>query len=123
MLRISAALAALALVCASSAVCAGDFMPRGTNGYAVADDPGSRSVAADAAASAPMSETETPGSARAAAPARSGHIGVDGAAAENHATAPAPSGDAEDKAAPSAAGNPHKARSLRWQSLLPGVMK
>ena len=123
MLRISAAVAAFALACASSAACAGDFMPRGTNGYAIADDPGSRLAVADAGATAPMSEPESPGPARAAAPVRAGHIGVDGAAAETRAATPAPASETDDKAPPSAATSPHKAHSLRWQSLLPGVMK
>lgn len=121
MLRISATIAALALVCGASAACAGDFMPRSTNGFAVADDPGSRSAAVDTGSSAPMSEPESPGPAHAAAPVRGGHVGVDGAAAETRA--PAAASDADEKAPPSAAATPHKTRSLRWQSLLPGVMK
>ena len=121
--RIRAVFVALALFCASSAVCAGDFTPPATNGFAaVGDDPGSRSAAVDAGSAAPMSE-ESPGPARASAPPRSGHVGVDGnSSADNHAATPTVN-DGDDKATPAAPANPHKAHALRWQSLLPGVMK
>ena len=121
MLRINAVLVALAFACAASAACAGDFVPRATNGYgAVGDDPGARSAGADMGAAAPMSEAESPGPARvASAPVGAGHVGVEGAqAAEAHAPA-ATDGD-EKSAAPA---TPHKPHALRWQSLLPGVMK
>ena len=121
--RIRAVFVALAFVCASSAACAGDFMPRATNGFAaVGDDPGPRSASVDVGSAAPMSESESPGPARATTPSRSGHVGVDGnSSADNHAIT-TPASDGEDKAT-SAAPAPHKSRALRWQSLLPGVMK
>lgn len=122
--RIRAVFVALAFVCASSAACAGDFMPRATAGYAaVGDDPGPRSASVDVGSAAPMSEAESPGPVRASAPSRSGHVGVDGnATADNHTAATA-ANDGEDKATSAAPANPHKSRALRWQSLLPGVMK
>jgi hypothetical protein len=53
---------------------------------------------------------------------RAAHVGADEVAGDSHGATPSSAGD-EDKSggAPTA---PHKVRSsLRWQSLLPGVMK
>jgi hypothetical protein len=49
-------------------------------------------------------------------------VGTDDSAGGAHAVVPptAPAADGDEKPAPA---SPHKARALRWQSLLPGVMK
>jgi hypothetical protein len=119
--------ATLMVTLVSSGACAGDFVPRATNSFAaIGDDPGARSsgcAEADAAAGATTSEPDTVATMRAApshtsAPRSARHIGVDDAS-DTH-SAPTTS-DADDKQVPAPA---HKARSgLRWQSLLPGVMK
>lgn len=108
--------AALVLGAACSGVHAGDFMPRAGNALAaVGDDAAPRAAAA-------MSEPESDAPAAPVAPAVSntpraarigaGDIGAEArtgkAADDDHAAPPAPA---------------HKARTLRWQSLLPGVMK
>jgi len=129
MSRSQAILAAMLLFAIGSAsALAGDFVPRATNSYAaISDDAGTRASCPDVGSSAGMNEVETslhsspgPADPPAAAPARSAkHIGVDDAATDTHA--PAATADGDDKPAPASA---HKARSaLRWQSLLPGVMK
>lgn len=124
MLR-SHVIAAAALLAAfgCSVAIAGDFVPRTTSAYTVGDDAGARASCAEGA-SQPMSESDTaaPASAGAAAvhagPASTAkHYGVDdGVGDARPAVAPA---EVDDKAVP----NPHKAHTLRWQSLLPGVMK
>jgi hypothetical protein len=115
--------AALLAVFGCSVAIAGDFVPRASSAYTVGDDAGARTSCAEGA-SQPMSEsdTATPASA-AAAVAHAGpastakHYGVDdGVADVRPAVTPA---EIDDKAVP----NPHKAHTLRWQSLLPGVMK
>ena len=130
MSRSQAILAAtLLLAIGWTSALAGDFVPRATNSYAaIGDDPGTRASCPDAGSSAPMNEVETsvrnspgPADAPPATPARSAkHIGVDDAATDTHAAA-ATTVDSDDKPVPTTV---HKPRSaLRWQSLLPGVMK
>jgi hypothetical protein len=123
------AILALLLVVAtgSSAVQAGDFVSRASGGYAAAgDEAGAR---AGRVATAAMDESEAPAvrtpDADAAPPASTRHtarVGADDATGGAHAVVPAvaPVADGDDKPAPA---SPHKARALRWQSLLPGVMK
>jgi hypothetical protein len=116
--------AALFAVFGCSAAIAGDFVSRATSAYTVGDSAGARGSCAEGA-SQPMSESDAaaPASAAGAAALHAGpastakHYGVDdGVADVRPAVAPA---DIDDKAVP----NPHKAHTLRWQSLLPGVMK
>jgi hypothetical protein len=126
---IPAAVLLAALGC-SSAI-AGDFVPRASGSFGSAGDEGVRATCSDVGAGTAMSESDgfqsvhaMPGPAAAAAttgPTRSAkHIGVDDAATDAR-TAPSPAdADADEKAPPP---NPHKAKTLRWQSLLPGVMK
>ena len=115
--------AALLMTFGISAACAGDFMPRAASGFAaVGDDPGARSASVDGA----MSESDCPTTAHsdpgpAAAPRRAGHVGADEvSAADSRSSTPVADADDKSASAPSAT---HKSRSLRWQSLLPGVMK
>ena len=124
------AILALLLVAAAGcpAVYAGDFVTRASNGYA----PGVDEAGARAGHVAAMNEPdETPavrtpdtdaGAAPVTAARRAAHVGTDDSSSGAHAVvAPsAPVADGEDKPAPA---NPHKARAMRWQSLLPGVMK
>ena len=126
MLRLKIALAA-ALVAGCSIACAGDFLPRasGNTLAAVADDPGARN-ASTAAMSEPDSCPTEPAAAP-ATPAHAGsrravaHVGADDVAVERTAASAAPVAVDDDKAsAPAPVRKPH---ALRWQSLLPGVMK
>lgn len=120
------AAAALMIVLGCSCAYAGDFVPRSSGTFgAVGDDPATRTSCADAP-NAAMSESDVvaapsnPGvSSGQNAPVRNAkHIGVDDVV--NDARAVPAASDGDDKAAAGA----HKARSsLRWQSLLPGVMK
>jgi hypothetical protein len=124
------AILALLLVAAAGcpAVYAGDFVTRASNGYA----PGVDEAGARAGHVAAMNESdETPavrtpdtdaGAAPVTAARRAAHVGTDDSSSGAHAVvAPsAPVADGDDKPAPA---NPHKARAMRWQSLLPGVMK
>jgi hypothetical protein len=122
------AILALLLVAVSGcpALYAGDFVTRASGGYAPAgDDTGARAGRAAAA----MSESDTQvvrtpdtDTAPATTTRRAAHVGADDAAANAHAALPpaAPAADGDDKPVPA---SPHKARALRWQSLLPGVMK
>ena len=127
MLRSQAILTvALLLAAGCSAACAGDFMPRAGNGIAVvADDHAVRSASADAGPTAVMSEPVAAPVAHAApaavvAPRRAPHVGADDVAVDAHAPAAAD----DDKGISSGAVPAHKSRAaLRWQSLLPGVMK
>lgn len=121
------AILALLFVAASGcpAVYAGDFVTRASSGYAPAGDEAGR-----AARATPMNESDSTPAVRTpdtdAVPVtttrRAAHAGADDAAGGAHAVAPpsAPAADGDDKPAPV---SPHKARALRWQSLLPGVMK
>ena len=124
------AILALLLVAApgSQAVYAGDFVPRATSGYAPAGDESS-SRAGRVAATAAMNECDTQtvrtpdtDAAPVTTTRHAAHVGTDDAAAGAHAALPpsAVAADGDDKPAPA---SPHKARALRWQSLLPGVMK
>jgi hypothetical protein len=130
MLRFQATLAAALFAAGCSAACAGDFLPRAASGglATVADDPGARPTCPDVA-SAAMSESvsiATPSSAASsrstptpASAQRAAHVGTDEVAAETHAAA----GD-DDKSGGAAPVSPHKSKGgMRWQSLLPGVMK
>ena len=122
------ALLALLFVAASAcpAVYAGDFVPRAPSGYAPAGD----EAGARAGRGAAMNESDcatavrTPDAdaAPVSTPHRAAHVGTDDSAGGAHAALPAsaPAADGDDKPAPV---SPHKARALRWQSLLPGVMK
>lgn len=121
------AILALLLVAASGCpdVYAGDFVTRAAGSYAPAGDDSAaragRVVAPEAACDSDRSVVRTPDTD--AMPAtttrRATHVGADDVGGGAHAAlAPAASGD--DKPAPA---SPHKARALRWQSLLPGVMK
>jgi hypothetical protein len=127
MLRSQAILTvALLLAAGCSAACAGDFMPRAGNGIAVvADDHATRSASADAGPTAVMSEPVAAPVARAVpaaaavAPRRAAHVGADDVAADAHTPAAADDDKGGAGAVPA-----HKSRAaLRWQSLLPGVMK
>jgi hypothetical protein len=131
MLRIQAIIsAALLFAVGCSAACAGDFLPRAAGGVTVAAaDPGARTGCPEAG-SAAMSESDSTATARSAASTsssstsarRAAHVGADEVAVDTHSATPSSASD-EDKSggAPAA---PHKVRSsLRWQSLLPGVMK
>jgi hypothetical protein len=127
--RIEAILAvALVFAASCSAACAGDFVPRAPGGVAaVADDPGSRSPS-DMGSAAAMDESDsaarnpTPTSHSTAAQ-RAAQIGTDDvASSDSHASTPAATADGDDKGGSTAA-PPHKSHSLRWQSMLPGVMK
>lgn len=131
MSRSQAILAAvlLAALGCSSAI-ASDFVPRSSGSFApVGDEAGARATCSDVGAGSAMSENDSsepvhvsPGPAAATTttgPTRSAkHIGVDDVASDAR-TAPVV-GDADEKAPPP---NPHKAKTMRWQSLLPGVMK
>ncbi len=129
MLRSQAILAvALLFAAGCSAAYAGDFLPRAANGLAaVADDHAARPACPDAGPTAVMSEPDAAPVARAeTAPAtattvrRAAHVGADDVAADTHAAAAAD----DDKSGGGAAAPAHKSRAaLRWQSLLPGVMK
>jgi hypothetical protein len=119
--------ATLLFALGGSVACAGDFVPRATNSYAsIGDDPGPRSTSCpDAGAVAAASNEADAATVHAtepshpSAPRSARHIGVDDAAADSHPDGTAT--DADDKPAPVAT---HKSRAtLRWQSLLPGVMK
>lgn len=123
------AILALLLVAATGcpAVYAGDFVTRAGSGYVPAgDEAGAR--AGHATATNESDETpavRTPDTDAGAAPVtavhRAAHVGADDASGAHAVVAPsAPVADGDDKPAPA---NPHKARALRWQSLLPGVMK
>jgi len=132
MLRIQAIVsAALLFALGCSAACAGDFLPRASGGVTVAAaDPGARSGCPEAT-SAAMSESDSTATARSSTTSssssstsvrRATRVGTDEVAVDTHNATPSSTGD-EDKSggAPAA---PHKVRSsLRWQSLLPGVMK
>lgn len=117
--------AALLFALACSSACAGDFMPRSSGSFgAVGDDPASRTTCADAP-NAAMSESDaapaasSPGTTvvRSVPIHTSKHIGVDDVVSDVHVAVPA---DGEEKPVAAA----HKPRSsLRWQSLLPGIMK
>ena len=123
------AILALLFVAATAcpAVYAGDFVTRASGYTPAGDEAGPR-----AGHVATMSESDstpgvrTPDTDADAAPVTATHraaqVGTDDAAAGAHAVAPpsAPAADGDDKPAPA---SPHKARALRWQSLLPGVMK
>ena len=110
------------------AVYAGDFVTRASSGYVPAGD----EAAARAGHQAAMNESnDTPavrtpdtdaGAAPVTAARRAAHVGADDSPGGAHAVvAPStPVADGDDKPAPA---SPHKARALRWQSLLPGVMK
>ena len=127
MLRSQAILAvALLFAAGCSAACAGDFMPRAANGLAAAaDDHAARPASADAGPTAVMSEPAATAVARAAlvpaaSPRRAARVGADDVAADAHAQVSAD----EDKGGGSSSVPAHKSRNaLRWQSLLPGVMK
>jgi hypothetical protein len=124
------AILALLLLAATGcpAVYAGDFVTRAGSGYTPSGD----EAGARAGHVAAMNESDdtpalrTPDTDAGAAPVtttrRAAHVGADDAAGGAHAVvAPsAPVADGDDKPAPA---SPHKARALRWQSLLPGVMK
>jgi hypothetical protein len=122
------AILALLLVAATAcpAVYAGDFVPRATSAYAPAgDEAGARAGrvgAMNEPDSASAVRTPDADAAPAATAHRSAHVGADDSAGGAHAALPpsAPAADGDDKPAPV---SPHKARALRWQSLLPGVMK
>jgi len=128
MLRSQAILAvALLFAAGCSAAFAGDFLPRAGNGLApVVDEHAARSGCADAGPTAVMSEPDAAPVAQ-AAPAtvtalhRAAHVGADDVAADTQAPAVVD----DDKGGGGAAAVPvHKSRAtLRWQSLLPGVMK
>ena len=123
------AILALLFVAATGcpAVYAGDFVTRAGSGYTPAgDEAGARAghvAAMNDSDSAPA--VRTPDTDADAAPVtttrRAAHVGSDDSGGA-HAVAPAsvPAADGEDKPVPA---SPHKARALRWQSLLPGVMK
>jgi len=110
------------------AVYAGDFVTRAGSSYAPAGD----EAGARAGRQAAMNESDdapavrTPDTDTGTAPAtsarRAAHVGADDSSGGAHAVvAPSsPAADGDDKPAPA---SPHKARALRWQSLLPGVMK
>jgi hypothetical protein len=132
--RFKVIVAMLPVALACTWVQAGDFAPRGGSSFAaVADDPGARSPVTDSATStAAMSETtdaaagatshEAP--AHASAPVRRApaRVGADDASGEAHASTSS-AGDSSDDKAPTTT-TAHKGRgALRWQSLLPGVMK
>jgi len=133
MLRIQAIVSAALLFAAGcSAACAGDFLPRAAGGVTVAAaDPGARSGCPEAG-SAAMSESDSIAAARSSTAStsssttpvrRAAHVGTDEVAVDSHGATPSSTGD-EDKGGGGAPAAPHKARSsLRWQSLLPGVMK
>ncbi|HEX3121848.1 MAG TPA: hypothetical protein VHQ21_00980 [Rhodanobacteraceae bacterium] len=122
------AILALLFVAATGcpAVYAGDFVTRAGSGYTPAgDEAGARAghvAAMNDSDSAPAVRTPDTDAAPVTATRRAAHVGTDDAAGGAHAVAPAstPTADAEDKPVPA---SPHKARALRWQSLLPGVMK
>jgi hypothetical protein len=131
MLRVQAILAAALLFATGcSAALAGDFLPRAAGGVAVAAaEPAARCPGAEVN-SAAMSDSDSIATARSTAAAqssstsarRAAHVGADEVAADTHSATPSSTGD-EDKSA-AAPAVPHKAKSaLRWQSLLPGVMK
>jgi hypothetical protein len=124
--------AALLLVLGCSAACAGDFLPRAAGGVTVAAaEPGARSGCPDAG-SAAMSESDSTATTRSSTASssssstpvrRAAHVGADEVAVDTHSATPSSTGD-EDKGSGEAPVAPHKVRSsLRWQSLLPGVMK
>ena len=133
MLRIQAIVsAALLFAVGCSAACAGDFLPRAAGGVTVAAaEPSGRSGCPEAG-SAAMSESDSISTTRSSAASssssstpvrRAAHVGADEVAADAHSATPSSTGD-EDKGSGGAAVAPHKVRSsLRWQSLLPGVMK
>jgi hypothetical protein len=110
------------------AVYAGDFVTRATSGYTPAGD----EAGARAGHAAAMNESDstpavrTPDTDADAAPAatlhRAARVGTDDSAGGAHTAVPpsTPAADGDDKPVPA---SPHKARALRWQSLLPGVMK
>lgn len=127
MLRSQAILAvALLFAAGCSAACAGDFMPRAANGLATAaDDHAARPASVDAGPTAVMSEPDAAPVARVApapvvSPRHAARVGADEVAADAHTPV---SGD-EDKGGSGSSVPVHKSRNaLRWQSLLPGVMK
>jgi len=124
--------AILALLLVAAAGCpvvyAGDFVARASSGYAPAGD----EAGARAGHQTAMNESDDPPAVRTpdtdtgASPVttarRAAHVGADDSSGGAHAAvAPStPVADGDDKPAPA---GPHKARALRWQSLLPGVMK
>jgi len=127
MLRVKIALA-VALFAGCSFACAGDFLPRasGNTLAAVADDPGARSASTAAMSdeSCPTEPAAAPATpAHANAPRRAAaHVGADDVAAVEHSSpAAAPAMADDDKPGPPAPAR--KGHALRWQSLLPGVMK
>ena len=110
---------------APAAVHAGDLVTRASSAYAPAgDEPAraGRAAAMNDSDSTPAVRTPDTDAAPVATAPRAAHVGTDDAAAGAHAAVPpsAPAADGDDKPAPA---SPHKARALRWQSLLPGVMK
>jgi hypothetical protein len=109
------------------AVYAGDFVTRASSGYApVGDEAGARAghvAAMNESGSAPAVRTpDTDADAAPVTTRRATHVGTDDSAGGAHAVVPpsTPAADGDDKPVPA---SPHKARALRWQSLLPGVMK
>lgn len=126
--RFHALIIALVFAAAVPAAFAGDFVPRAGNGFgAVGDDPGARS-ASDMGPAAAMSEPDStvvrsPGPAQESAPPRHARVGADDVATTDSRTSPPSTAAADADEKPAAPAATHKARSLRWQSLLPGVMK
>lgn len=113
-------------VSACPAVYAGDFVTRASSGYAPAGDEAGARVGRVAAMnesdSTPAVRTPDTDAAPVTTTRRAAHVGTDDSAGAAHAVAPpsTPAADGEDKPVPA---SPHKARALRWQSMLPGVMK
>jgi hypothetical protein len=122
------AVLALLLVAASAcpAVYAGDFVTRASSYTPAGDESGRAGRAAVMNDSDSAPTVRTPDTDADAAPVtttrRAAHVGADDSVGGAHAVAPpsTPTTDGDDKPAPA---SPHKARALRWQSLLPGVMK
>jgi hypothetical protein len=108
------------------AVYAGDFVTRASGGYApVGDEAGARAghvAAMNESDSNPAVRTPDTDAAPVTTTRRAAHVGADDSAGGAHAVVPpsTPAADGDDKPVPA---SPHKARALRWQSLLPGVMK
>jgi hypothetical protein len=121
-----AIIALLFVATACPAVYAGDFVTRATSSYAPAgDEAGARAghvAAMNESDSTPAVRTPDADTAGVTATRRAAHVGTDDSTGGAHAALPpsAPAADGDDKPAPV---SPHKARALRWQSLLPGVMK
>jgi hypothetical protein len=120
------AILALLFVAATAcpAVYAGDFVTRASNGYAPAGDEAGRAgrtTAMNESDTTPAVRTPDTDAVPVTATRHAAHVGADEATVGAHAVAPpaTPAVDGDDKPAPA----PHKAHALRWQSLLPGVMK